>query len=965
MTEEILEEMIELSKSYTPMWRLHKENPDAGTALALIFAEMLHDTQQKLDLLFQKNEIAFFNMQKADMMSAKASKGYVTFDLVNEEVPGVFVDTGTKVVAPAIKDHPESSFEVSAPLYVTPARIDCIYQVSDRYDSICTAKQISDQWAFHAFFAEDNNLQCHEIYLSHTNLFQINTEGYIEIQFLKCAAKQLADQTMASFSYYSENGSVEFESVREEDGKIILKKGEEQPPFALTMMLDIESCWIRLQIKNAHAFKNMNCHGILLNAYTVWVPPLAIHGDDAGIQCDPVEYRPFGKKMGMYREVLFGSDEVLSKSGARARLRFRLEFEKVPLETGSVHKINWNWKMKESDFEKEPEYEISIHKVIWEYHSRKGWKRLFRDNSYEDVFCFNESTSFGYQDISFQIPDDISPTVENSIECCYIRARILEMNNEYKTNGYYMTPMLSDTALSFTYQDRVVLPQYVGVKHNLQQHTYKGTELGDHKQIPLAKQMNTEGTSIYLGFRSRPEGSPLKILFRFSKNQQRIPYPLKWEYCNLNGFGELDVTDETKNFQKTGIVTFTGPEDMQKKTLFGQEQYWIRITDIHNYYENSGCEMPYITGIFMNTTKAVSCDFHSVQKFCISEYEIGRKLKLMKEEVLSVRLWVNEGTEEENWVLWEQVEDFLDSGARDCHYVFDAYHGVITFGNGIHGKVPPVSDSGNVLVEFKTGGGSSSNIEKYRINRLKKSMGFIRRVTNHVEFLGGCDRETQPESIERNCALLKHQNKAVTVRDYEEIAKECSNGIHKVKCFPHIDESGQQKEGALTLCVIQKELEKSHLSFEELKEQLRTYIRERAGLVLVGGMKLYIVSPILLKIHLFIKAQAQDYTHVFEQKKEMEQRLDMFLHPLYGNTTKEGFEIGEVPDEVQIKNVLYMVKGIVAIPLLRLNYELYSQEERVMTDLETVQNTPFLLTAGGVHHITVEVERSGAYVEGY
>ncbi|MBR1629174.1 MAG: hypothetical protein IJ679_07910, partial [Lachnospiraceae bacterium] len=45
------------------------------------------------------NRIAFLNALGADLLPAVCAEGYVVFGLVNQEVEGVEVDAGTRVIA--------------------------------------------------------------------------------------------------------------------------------------------------------------------------------------------------------------------------------------------------------------------------------------------------------------------------------------------------------------------------------------------------------------------------------------------------------------------------------------------------------------------------------------------------------------------------------------------------------------------------------------------------------------------------------------------------------------------------------------------------------------------------------------------------------------------------------------------------------------------------------------------------
>lgn len=97
--------------------------------------------------------------------------------------------------------------------------------------------------------------------------------------------------------------------------------------------------------------------------------------------------------------------------------------------------VEWDWVMRRSDFKPDLEYDITIDAVIWEYFNGSGWARLFSDNTGGDVFSVKNGTMGQYRTLSFLCPTDMSPILVNARESCYVRARILKVNNLYKTLG--------------------------------------------------------------------------------------------------------------------------------------------------------------------------------------------------------------------------------------------------------------------------------------------------------------------------------------------------------------------------------------------------------------------------------------------------------------------------------------------------------------------------------------------------
>ena len=81
-------------------------------------------------------------------------------------------------------------------------------------------------------------------------------------------------------------------------------------------------------------------------------------------------------------------------------------------------------------------------------------------------------------------------------------------------------------------------------------------------------------------------------------------------------------------------------------------------------------------------------------------------------------------------VRWKEVHDLHSSGSRARHYVKDIVSGELSFGDGIHGMIPPKGKQ-NIQVEaYSVGGGALGNVKADWITVLKQSFSFIESVGN-------------------------------------------------------------------------------------------------------------------------------------------------------------------------------------------------------------------------------------------
>ena len=97
--QDIIREIKEKAKSYTPEWHLEPEEPDIAAALGLACAEMFEGTIRKINRLPQKNKIAFYNMLNASLLPAAPSEGWISFGLSSEDADNTEAPRGTVVTS--------------------------------------------------------------------------------------------------------------------------------------------------------------------------------------------------------------------------------------------------------------------------------------------------------------------------------------------------------------------------------------------------------------------------------------------------------------------------------------------------------------------------------------------------------------------------------------------------------------------------------------------------------------------------------------------------------------------------------------------------------------------------------------------------------------------------------------------------------------------------------------------------
>ena len=1004
--EDIMQYMKQHLSSYVPEWRFDEQNPDAGTALAMIYAEMMSETIYRFNQVLEKNKRAFFSTIGAKLLPAMPANGYVTFSLVNDEVEEVLVKQGEQVSADT-KDGESVVFETTQDVYVTTARPECLYLCNKERDQIsCMFEQeepLEEDAVFPAcalFDLHTPNLQQHTWYFSHPSILNIKNEAWVYCSFLSAEKKQVEETVLqaflneenVTFEYYSEEGFVPFEKRRLQLGQIALKKGAKQPQFVCSERDGIESYWIRCMVKDIKPFQNFTMRALALRSEGEQIPPDVIHAK--GVDQKIREFFPFGERASLYDEVYFMSEEVLGKKGASITLEFDLDFLKVPLEVQDAdNEMNWKTIMKRSDIKVNLEYDISIAEVIWEYYNGEGFTRLFVNEQYADVFsvpgqdkrqgALEQLPKNQHISIHFQSPTDLEPVLVNSMNACCIRARVLKMNNLYKMKGNYITPLVSNPTLQYQYIHNDLVPEVFMAENNMELVTFREYTMCRNEQefYPLIGRQE-DVTTLYMGFSKPLFNGPIKMLCRLEENFLEARPLLQFEYRTKKGWKNLLVIDETENFRKTGIITILGNTDFAKATLFGKEKYWIRVKDINNRYYNMDTKqtLQKLLGIYMNTTQVYAVETKAPEWFDILPQEENKECQLGATQIHEIHVWVNEkktlhkdeleqlqkeyavrfdyaatGEAQAIWVEWKETDRFESEATQKRYYQVDRIEGIVRFPNGRNGKIPPSGSEPTIYIEYSCGGGELGNLPTGAVQKLNRTIGFISEVQNPETTTGGCDQEKVEEALQRNAAAMRHGYRAVTASDYEALAYEATRNICKTKCFANRNAQGEKASGHITLVVLQRHYENTVKQFDMVRSQILNYMRERMSTYLFEQNRFHVIEPEFVVLAVSVTIEVTDYNHIFDIRNAVMTRLQEFLNPMTGNYHKNGWNIGVLPNVTQIKNALKDIKGIYYIENIRLTGYKQCVQGLVEVDLEKVENRAYVLPLSGTHEIIMKV----------
>lgn len=676
----------------------------------------------------------------------------------------------------------------------------------------------------------------------------------------------------------------------------------------------------------------------------------------------------FGSQPRLYDTFFIGSQEAFSKKGAKITLYLSL----IHLDTSGGLTID--------------------PKLSWEYWNGTGWQALTMVKDETDRFL----NAGGNLLIEFYCQEDIEETEVSGQKNYWIRSKIV--GGDYGREEYileesrstatdkkevktrverkFKLPVIRDLSISYSFDTKEELQYcltYNNLTHQVKTSESKTQGLYFQPFIP----MDDEYQSIYLGFDKPLKSRPIRIFFdakELSYTEEKKP-KMDWNYWNNTDWALLDYLDETEGLIVRGHLELIGPTDFSAQSRFGNYLYWIKGGLTEGEYEES----PLLDGIYPNTTWAIqaetikeeilgSSDGQPDQTFTFLKFPVLEGQEIRVREVLSeeekgvikdllgedaiFEVKDEKGEVTETWVFWTEVLDFFDSTEKSRHYTLNRATGQLQFGDGVNGMIPPAGDDNIKAFSYQAGGGANGNIGAGEIKTLKSAVAGVDKVLNLVAADGGADTATLDEMLEIGPAMISHRNRAVTVEDFEWLAKQASRKVVKVRCLSNSNNKGQREVGWVTVIIVPDSKEDKPQPSLELKRKVQKYLETHSANTLMSAQHIHVDDPSYVEISVSSDVFVTSIDVASEVEREVKSKLKAFFHPLTGGPEEKGWEFGRDVSASDIYVLLEDIAGVDHVENVRFAYNGATEEDIV----EVKQN---FLVANGIHEVNIKLANGG------
>ncbi|ARX87303.1 MULTISPECIES: putative baseplate assembly protein [Streptomyces] len=403
--------------------------------------------------------------------------------------------------------------------------------------------------------------------------------------------------------------------------------------------------------------------------------------------------------------------------------------------------------------------------------------------------------------------------------------------------------------------------------------------------------------------------------------------PLVWEAWTADGWRSCEVhRDGTGGLNRPGEVVLHVPGGHVLSRSGGHEGGWLRcrVTDPlpdQPFYTTSPTVRAADVCTVGGTTRVVHAETVYDEALGESSGLPGQRLRLAHAPVVGDDPpLLLQTAERDGWEDWRVVPHFSESRPDDRHITLDAATGDLAFGPAVrepdgslrqYGMVAP---KGAVIRarRYRTGGGRSGNVARGAISVLRTSIPFITEVVNREAAHGGVDGETVEEAKVRAPITLRAQERAVTLRDYEELARRAAPETARITCLEGAtDEVGAY---AVRVLVVPQAVPDpgGRLRFEQLVpgdallDRVTRHLDERRliGTRLAVGPPYYQGVTVVATVHAFRGVETD------RVRRAAHDALYRHLDPLTGGADGRGWPFGRPVQAGEVFAVLQRVPGV-------------------------------------------------------
>jgi hypothetical protein len=910
---------------------------------------MFGQSVERLNMLPDKYYTEFLNLLGAGAPGPCPSSGYVRFESDGAYGRPPNVPRGTEVFA---RDEEGGNivFSTERALEVTDARLTEIFYVDGAGGRIELLPPNGERVFFESMGGE--NLRRHSFAVSQNDVLSVGGPCEIRLELRQrerfneaATVRRLCDPAFAVWRYTAPGGAREFDSVSADGNTVLLTKNTGGAPAPdgdgrICVICDIVG----------GAGTSFTLSGALLgSALRARAKADSLANNTVPIDAERGGYC-FGRRPGEYDLFYIRSDDVFRKRGALIDLRFDISIISVT-DVDENPQFEFNRRIiDKSDAKRVEPDDVSVEEVVWEYYNGSGWAPL-RVEGERNPFS---GESGGGGEMRFTMPGDAAAAPVNSEDGHYVRARVVNVRNYLSTTPRWLLPFVKSVDCAYQYTGNIpadyIMTQDSGERRELD---------GAAGYTDLALKINEDiypgdARSMYLAFDAPPEAMPLAIYFSLG-GEAALGGKIIYEAYSDGKFSRIRAQDDTQDLRFGGCVFLYVNRPPDRARFFGRDAYWIKMS-LSGPGLPSGREPAYVLDIELNTVRAVQKQSGAELLLSSSDIGDGGALDLMDRPILDCELSVGVGAADRDgdsvtyakWEMWERVDNLMAAGRDARAYELDGAAGLVMFGGGGHGAVPPDGDM-NIAVKYAYGGGARGNLNIGRVSGLIGSIARVTGVSNITPMSGGTDAPP-PERIGRlGNRIYRNRGVALGAADFEEIALVKFPRIARARCFPNTDEHGRYAPGHVSLALMGSGSMIDDAA-DSLCRDVYEFLAPRCDANMVRDGMFHVMHSTEVTVSANVNVSLHDPERAATTVQAVEDAVSRLI-----DVTWRAREIGDQIDLNELYLAVRAVPNVSAVLRILPEGRFRSRGKSTLIALDGDEAPPFATVRSGLHAVRVEM----------
>jgi predicted phage baseplate assembly protein len=278
--------------------------------------------------------------------------------------------------------------------------------------------------------------------------------------------------------------------------------------------------------------------------------------------------------------------------------------------------------------------------------------------------------------------------------------------------------------------------------------------------------------------------------------------------------------------------------------------------------------------------------------------------------------------EDSKWHEWEEVNGFDASGQESRHYTVDLLKGIIRFGDGARGRIPPKVENIKIL-KYRVGGGEKGNVGANKITEVfSQELKAKVSVTNHMPAAGGVESELLGDAKSRARRNFKEVTRSITTNDYETLTLNTPGiRVARVKVLPeyHPRFPAINVPGAVTIVVVPEIIGGTPRKLPEPSNGFLHSVNKHLKSRSIVTTNLSVIGPEFIKVEVAAKIRVDQRMSAETVRVMAFDALGKFLNPLTGGPDGTGWPFGRPVYRSEIYQVIENVAGVTCVDQVSLS----------------------------------------------